>query len=191
MSDWRTLEDAVDGTAVIMMKGAVVGKTTAAGGWAFAAVLGTRPVSVDIQAGTIEAQAGASPAVLRGAAEAIKWAADKGYWHAVIVTDNDLLLSGMNNWIKGWRRRDWRKSDGTALANAWLWKEIDAQMQRIGTSAVLSLTATKQPLGRLLWSAVDDIALCAAEAELAGKTLPKGWELNIWEKNYANRAADH
>lgn len=41
-------------------------------------------------------------------------------------TDSMYVVKGMREWVSGWKRRGWRKSDGSAVANEDLWRELDA-----------------------------------------------------------------
>ena len=43
-----------------------------------------------------------------------------------IICDSEYTLKGMNEWVPGWKRNNWRKSDGMPPANLELWKELDA-----------------------------------------------------------------
>lgn len=53
---------------------------------------------------------------------------------AVILSDSDLTVRGCNEWRFGWRRRRWRKGDGSAVANRDLWERLDALLDdRAGT----------------------------------------------------------
>lgn len=46
-----------------------------------------------------------------------------------VFTTSDYLFQGATKWIHGWRRRKWRKRDGTAVANADLWQALDKLME--------------------------------------------------------------
>ncbi|HSM58621.1 MAG TPA: ribonuclease HI [Candidatus Sulfomarinibacteraceae bacterium] len=46
-----------------------------------------------------------------------------------VYTTSDYLYQGATNWIHGWRRRDWKKRNGKAIANADLWQELDRLMK--------------------------------------------------------------
>lgn len=46
-----------------------------------------------------------------------------------IMTDSRLVCDAINKeWLKGWKRKAWRKSDGAAVKNIDLWKILDALM---------------------------------------------------------------
>jgi ribonuclease HI len=42
-----------------------------------------------------------------------------------VHTDSQYVQKGMSEWIKGWKRRGWKKADGQAVLNAELWRELD------------------------------------------------------------------
>lgn len=46
--------------------------------------------------------------------------------HAIIIwTDSSYVQKGMSEWLAGWKKRNWRKSDGGAVLNADLWQQLD------------------------------------------------------------------
>ena len=42
-----------------------------------------------------------------------------------ILTDSKYVMNGINEWMAGWKKRGWKKSDGSSVKNGDLWKEID------------------------------------------------------------------
>ena len=44
--------------------------------------------------------------------------------------DSQYVMKGINEWIHGWRRRNWRKADGKPVLNAELWVLLDAEVSR-------------------------------------------------------------
>lgn len=44
----------------------------------------------------------------------------------VIWTDSSYVQKGMSEWLAGWKKRNWRKSDGSAVLNADLWQQLDS-----------------------------------------------------------------
>ena len=64
-------------------------------------------------------------AEMTGALEAARLLQDRPDLAATIVTDNEMLFKGMNEWRFGWKRRGWRKADGKPVANLDLWKQLD------------------------------------------------------------------
>ena len=49
-----------------------------------------------------------------------------------VHTDSQLVVKGMTEWIAGWQRKQWRKSDGEPVLNAELWQALLAESQRLG-----------------------------------------------------------
>ena len=49
-----------------------------------------------------------------------------------VHTDSQLVVKGMTEWIAGWQRKQWRKSDGDPVLNAELWQALLAESQRLG-----------------------------------------------------------
>lgn len=46
-----------------------------------------------------------------------------------IFTTSDYLFQGATKWIHGWRKRGWKKRDGTPIANGDLWQRLDGVMK--------------------------------------------------------------
>jgi len=44
-----------------------------------------------------------------------------------LYTDSQYLQKGINEWIAGWKKRLWKKSDNKPVKNADLWKELDQE----------------------------------------------------------------
>ncbi len=42
-----------------------------------------------------------------------------------ITTDSQYLRNGITRWIHGWKRKGWRKADGSPVLNRELWNELD------------------------------------------------------------------
>ncbi len=43
----------------------------------------------------------------------------------IVRPDLDLIVKGMTAWLPGWKGRGWRKSDGSPVENADLWRRIE------------------------------------------------------------------
>lgn len=51
--------------------------------------------------------------------------------HAVkLCADSKYVLNGISQWMEGWKKRGWRKSDKKPVLNEDLWRRLDAQKQR-------------------------------------------------------------
>jgi ribonuclease HI len=45
---------------------------------------------------------------------------------ATMYTDSQYVQKGITEWIRTWKRNEWKTSDKTAVKNQDLWKELDA-----------------------------------------------------------------
>ncbi|KPQ24892.1 MAG: Ribonuclease HI [Halomonas sp. HL-48] len=52
------------------------------------------------------------------------------YACAKVYTDSKYVQKGCTEWLDGWKRNGWRRSDGKPVQNADLWQELDALIQR-------------------------------------------------------------
>ena len=39
------------------------------------------------------------------------------------------MINGITEWIKNWKKKGWRKKDGSPVLNQELWQELDAESQ--------------------------------------------------------------
>jgi ribonuclease HI len=63
---------------------------------------------------------------LRSAIEALSILSRKGKRLRIEFTsDSQYLVKGMNEWLRGWKSRGWRRKDGD-IENLALWQEIDS-----------------------------------------------------------------
>ena len=66
---------------------------------------------------------------LRSAIEALNILSRKGRRLRVQFTsDSEYLVKGMNEWVRGWKSRGWRRKEGE-IANLALWQEADSAAQ--------------------------------------------------------------
>jgi ribonuclease HI len=49
---------------------------------------------------------------------------------ARVVSDSRYLIDGITQWVPGWRRRNWRKSDGKPVLNREIWERLVAETER-------------------------------------------------------------
>lgn len=47
-----------------------------------------------------------------------------------LYTDSQYVQKGISEWLAGWKRNGWKKSDKTAVKNADLWQQLDAAQHR-------------------------------------------------------------
>ena len=43
-----------------------------------------------------------------------------------IRTDSKYLINGLNTWLEGWKKKNWKNSSGKTVLNKDLWEELDA-----------------------------------------------------------------
>ncbi|WP_412500221.1 RNase H family protein [Vibrio cyclitrophicus] len=43
----------------------------------------------------------------------------------IIYSSSDYCVDGFNDWLDGWKRRNWRKANKKTIANADLWRLVD------------------------------------------------------------------
>lgn len=68
---------------------------------------------------------------LLGAIEALRASLDfKGPIR--LHTDSTYVISGVTSWVKGWKRRGWRRADGAAVVNRDLWETLDSAASALG-----------------------------------------------------------
>jgi ribonuclease HI len=46
-----------------------------------------------------------------------------------LIGDSEYVLKGLTEWMPGWKRRGWRKSNKAPVMNADLWQELDQLLQ--------------------------------------------------------------
>jgi ribonuclease HI len=91
------------------------------GGWAY--------ILVHPATGKAKRAAGAEPHTtnnrmeLTAAIEGL--AALKSPCRVKLVTDSEIVGKGLSEWMAGWKRRGWRKSDNKPVLNDDLWKRLD------------------------------------------------------------------
>ena len=62
---------------------------------------------------------------LRSVIEAFRAISKRGNFYRVVFTsDSKYIVEGMNEWLSGWKARDWKKKGGPIL-NLELWKQAD------------------------------------------------------------------
>jgi ribonuclease HI len=47
-----------------------------------------------------------------------------------LYTDSKYVQKGISEWILAWKKRNWQKSDKSAVKNADLWKQLDQETSR-------------------------------------------------------------
>lgn len=62
---------------------------------------------------------------LMAAIEALKAIKPRYKGKVTLFTDSTYVMKGITEWIIGWKKRGWKKSDKKPVINADLWKELD------------------------------------------------------------------
>ncbi len=73
-----------------------------------------------------------------------------------IYTDSTYLIQGITKWIHGWRRRDWKTSQGGKVLNRELWERLDTLVK--GVAAKITWTYVPGHAGIPGNERVDEIA---------------------------------
>lgn len=47
-----------------------------------------------------------------------------------LISDSEYVLKGLTEWMPGWKRRGWRKSNKKPVLNAELWQRLDELAER-------------------------------------------------------------
>ena len=45
-----------------------------------------------------------------------------------VVSDSRYVIDGITKWVIGWKKRNWRKSDGKPVLNQELWQRLDGEV---------------------------------------------------------------
>lgn len=92
-------------------------------------------------------------------------AAGFGDQHLVVLADSQYVINSVTKWMAGWKRKGWKKADGSPVANQELMEQIDRAMQ--GRS--VRFEWVRGHAGHSLNEAADKRARAAAEAFRAGR----------------------
>lgn len=47
-----------------------------------------------------------------------------------LYTDSKYVYNGITDWVNGWKRKNWRKKDGSPVLNLELWQKLDSANQK-------------------------------------------------------------
>lgn len=85
-----------------------------------------------------------------------------------VTTDSQYVKKGITQWIHGWKKRGWRKSNKKEVLNVDLWQRLDAVCQQHD----VNWHWVKGHAGHLENEIVDQLAREGIEQGLAGKLAP-------------------
>ena len=93
--------------------------TRGRGGWAGVIICG----NVEKEIYGFEDATTANAMELRAAIEGLKCL--KFPCKVTLYSDSQLVVRGMNDWLKLWKARGWRKANNKSVAHAELWQELE------------------------------------------------------------------
>lgn len=106
---------------VIYTDGSCLRNPNGPGGWAF--------VAEEAATGEVTERSGGDPSTtnnrmeMTAAIQALSFAPEGS--QVALFTDSQYLKNGITRWVAGWKRRGWKKADGTPVLNQELWVELD------------------------------------------------------------------
>jgi ribonuclease HI len=134
----------VDGNILIFTDGACSGNP-GPGGWG--AIVASPEGSV-VELGGGEARTTNNRMELLAAIVALEACAARPE-PVVVCTDSTYMISGVTQWLAGWKRRGWLSSTGDPVLNRDLWERLDALAQarrgRLSWRWVPTSAATRSP----------------------------------------------
>jgi len=99
------------------------------GGWAF--ILRCNQTEKELERSDGQPQATNNQMELRAVIEGLSVL--KEPCTVELFSDSKYVLDGMKSWMAGWKKRGWKRKDGSKLVpvkNVELWRELDRQMGR-------------------------------------------------------------
>ncbi|MCW4386351.1 ribonuclease HI [Salinibacterium sp. SYSU T00001] len=88
----------------------------------------------------------------------------------LVLCDSQYVINSVTKWMPGWKRKGWRKADGSPVMNVELLKELDEALN--GRDYVFEWV--KGHVGHELNEAADARARAVAEAYRRGTAIPTG-----------------
>jgi ribonuclease HI len=78
-----------------------------------------------------------------------------------LISDSEYVLKGLTEWMAGWKKRGWRKSNKKPVLNADLWRRLDELMQQ----HTLDIEWVRGHTGHAENERCDELASAEAEAQ--------------------------
>ncbi|MEM0926536.1 MAG: ribonuclease HI [Planctomycetota bacterium] len=130
------------------------------GGWAF--ILRCLQTDKELERSSGDPQTTNNKMELQAVIEGLK--ALKEPCEVTLYADSSYVLQGMQSWIRGWKRRGWRRKEGP-VKNVDQWKELDRLMQ----SHTIRYEHVKGHSGHLENERCDQLAVAAYQRYLVKK----------------------
>ncbi len=80
-----------------------------------------------------------------------------------IYSDSAYVINGITDWIHGWKKKNWKKSDGKAVLNKDIWEDLDRIRDLVEADNKLFFEHVKAHNGHTQNERVDEIARTIAE----------------------------
>jgi ribonuclease HI len=93
---------------------------------------------------------------MTGVLAALKIVNKNKIMNASIVSDSQLVIRGITEWMDGWKRKNWTKFDKTPVENIDIWQQIDAELN--ASDAYINFIWVKGHNGNLGNERVDFLA---------------------------------
>jgi ribonuclease HI len=87
-----------------------------------------------------------------------------------VLCDSQYVINSVTKWMPGWKRKGWRKSDGSPVMNLELLKELDEAL----SGRRYEFEWVRGHIGHVLNEAADVRARAVAEAYQRGTAIPSG-----------------
>lgn len=88
----------------------------------------------------------------------------------LVMCDSQYVINSITKWMRGWKAKGWRKSDGKPVLNIELLKELDEEL----AGRKYKFEWVKGHIGHELNEAADTRARAVAEAFQRGRAIPAG-----------------
>lgn len=88
----------------------------------------------------------------------------------LVQADSQYVINSVTKWMKGWKRRGWRKADGKAVMNGDLMKALDEAL----VGRTVRFEWVKGHAGHAANERADELARAAATAYQRGTAVPSG-----------------
>lgn len=98
------------------------------GGWGYLLRTTTSKGPVEKEGSGAEADTTNNRMELMGALEGLR--ALSRPCEVTLWCDSQYVVKGLAEWLPGWKRKGWRKADGTPVLNADLWQALDEEARR-------------------------------------------------------------
>ena len=157
------LPAAADSQILIYTDGACIGNP-GAGGWAFVVQRMVNGTVIDelVQSASVPATTTNICMEMQAAIEALKTVLADEAAPITIRSDSEILIKGVNEWIKGWIAKGWKKAGGKPVANRDLWEQI----LELSQGKTITWSWVKGHAGDPMNEKVDGLAEAAARAAM-------------------------